>query len=76
MATHANILGLEIPWTEEPGKLESMGSQRVGHDQATKQQQSNITGVLIIREKFGHRCTGRMPCNSGGRDWSDGAESQ
>ena len=27
-----------IPWTEEPGGLQSMGSQRVGHDLATKQQ--------------------------------------
>ena len=30
---------LENPWTEEPGGLQSMGSQRVGHDLATKQQQ-------------------------------------
>ena len=29
MATHANILAWEIPWTEEPGGLQSMGSQRV-----------------------------------------------
>ena len=32
MATHSSILGWEIPWTEEPGKLQSMGSQRVRHD--------------------------------------------
>ena len=31
MATHYNILGLEIPWTEELGGLQSMGLQRVGH---------------------------------------------
>ena len=31
MATHSNILAWRIPWTEEPGKLQSMGSQRVGH---------------------------------------------
>ena len=36
MATHSNILAWEIPWTEEPGRLQSMGSQRVGHDLATK----------------------------------------
>ena len=35
MATHSSILTWEIPWTEEPGGLQSMGSQRVGHDQAT-----------------------------------------
>ena len=32
MATHSSILGWKIPWTEEPGGLQSMGSQRVGHD--------------------------------------------
>ena len=35
MATHSSILAWEIPWTEEPGWLWSMGSQRVGHDWAT-----------------------------------------
>ena len=38
MATHSSILAWKIPWTEEPGRLQSMGSQRVGHDQVTKQQ--------------------------------------
>ena len=32
MATHSSILAWKIPWTEEPDKLQSMGSQRVGHD--------------------------------------------
>ena len=32
MATHSSILAWEIPWTEEPGRLQSKGSQRVGHD--------------------------------------------
>ena len=32
MATHSSILAWEIPWTEEPGGLQSMGSQRGGHD--------------------------------------------
>ena len=32
MATHSSILAWTIPWTEEPGGLQSMGSQRVGHD--------------------------------------------
>ena len=32
MATHSSILAWEIPWTEEPGGLQSMGSLRVGHD--------------------------------------------
>ena len=32
VATHSSVLAWEIPWTEEPGGLESTGSQRVGHD--------------------------------------------
>ena len=38
MATHCRILAWKIPWTEEPGGLQSMGSQRVRHDLTTKQQ--------------------------------------
>ena len=37
MATHSSILAWEIPWTEEPGGLQFMGSQRVRGDLATKQ---------------------------------------
>ena len=32
MASHSSILAWKIPWTEEPGRLQSMGSLRVGHD--------------------------------------------
>ena len=32
MATHSSILAWKIPWTEEPGRLQSIGSQRVRHD--------------------------------------------
>ena len=32
MATHSSTLAWKIPWTDEPGRLQSMGSQRVGHD--------------------------------------------
>ena len=35
MATHSSTLAWKIPWTEEPGRLQSMGLQRVGHDWAT-----------------------------------------
>ena len=35
MATHSSILAWRIPWTEEPGRLQSMGSPRVGHNWAT-----------------------------------------
>ena len=36
MATHASILAWRISWRDEPGELQSMGSQRVGHKLATK----------------------------------------
>ena len=36
VTTHSSILAWEIPWTEEPGGLQSMGSQRVGHNLATE----------------------------------------
>ena len=32
MATHSSILAWKVPWTEEPGRIQSMGSQRVRHD--------------------------------------------
>ena len=32
VATHSSLLAWRIPWTEEPGELQSMGSQRAGHD--------------------------------------------
>ena len=41
MAIHSTILAWEIPWTKEPGGLESMGVARVRHDLATKQQEQN-----------------------------------
>ena len=47
MATHSSILAWEIPWTEEPDGLQSMRSQKVRHDLATKQQQQRETKVLI-----------------------------
>ena len=36
MATHSNILAWEIPWTEDPGGLHSVGSQRIRYDSATE----------------------------------------
>jgi len=39
-ATHSSILVWEIPWTEKPGRMQSMESQRAGHDSGTKQQVS------------------------------------
>ena len=45
IATHSSILVWEIPWTEEPGRLESMRLQRVRHDLVTKQQTYNINNT-------------------------------
>ena len=44
MATHSSALAQEIPWTEEPGGLWSMGLQRVRLDLETKQQQKVTNG--------------------------------
>ena len=40
MAPHSNTLAWKTPWTEEPGRLQPVGSQRVEHDLATEQQES------------------------------------
>ena len=42
MTTHSRILARKIPWTNEPGRLQSMGLQRVRHDQATSFTNANI----------------------------------
>ena len=48
MANHSSILAWRIPWTEKPGRLRFMGSQRVGHDWATKH-------ILLIVKKEVHK---------------------
>ena len=42
LATHFSILAWETPWIEEAGRLQSMGSRRVGHNLATKQRMKGI----------------------------------
>ena len=63
MATHSSILAWEIPWTEEPGRVQSMGLQRVRRDSATKQQQQNqilsyhfLLGIGKITQSFLWQC--------------------
>ena len=51
MATHSSILAWEIPWTKEPGRLQSMGSQRVGRDSATEQQHDDVTHRYRVLQK-------------------------
>ena len=46
MTPHSSILAWKIPWTEEPGRLESMGSQRVGHELVTEKQPLLRTNII------------------------------
>ena len=50
MATHSSVIAWEIPGTEEPGGLQSTGSQRIGHDWVTEQQQ----GKINLQEQCGY----------------------
>ena len=53
MATHSSILAWEIPWTEEPGGLQSMGSSGVRHNWVTKQQQQlEVVKTTILQIDF------------------------
>ena len=45
MATHSSILACIIPWTEEPGGLQSMGLQRVGHDSTTYTHTAKLINI-------------------------------
>ena len=47
MATHSSILAWRIPWTEEPGGLQSTGSQTVGHEWANMQPQPHTRHSLL-----------------------------
>ena len=48
MATHSSILAWKIPWTEEPGQLQSMGSQRVWHHWATERAHTHTHTLLLL----------------------------
>ena len=48
MATHSSIPAWETPWTEEPGRLQSMGSQRGGQDLVTEKQQPIMKDLEIV----------------------------
>ena len=45
---HSSILAWRIPWTEEPGELPSMGSQRVGHDWVTEHRHRHVSSKTLI----------------------------
>ena len=52
MAAHSSVLAWEIPWTEEPGGLQSMGSQRVRHDSATEQRKEERWKRVLLPVAF------------------------
>ena len=56
MTTHSSILAWKIPWMEEPGRLQSMGSQRVGHDRASSLS-FFFPHCLVYVEKIDYRAT-------------------
>ena len=49
MATHSSILAWRIPWTEEPGRLQSMSLQTVGHTWVTNHSHSLLQGIFLIQ---------------------------
>ena len=82
MATHSGTLAWEISWTEEPGRLQSMGSLRVGHDWATSLSLSTFmhwrrkwqpTPVFLPGESQGREPGGlpSMGSHRVGHDWRD-----
>ena len=81
MAPHSSTLAWKIPWTEEPGRLQSMGSLRVGHDWATSLSRFTFmhwrrkwqpTPVFLPGESQGRR--GLVGCCLWGRTESDMTE--
>ena len=48
MATHTTISAWKIPWTDNPGRLQSMGSQRVGHDLATEHARNDVEHIFHV----------------------------
>ena len=82
MAPHSSPLAWEIPWTEEPGRLQFMGSPRVGHDWATSlslftfmrwRRQWQPTPVFLPGESQGREPGGLLSMGSHGvgHDWRD-----
>ena len=50
IATHSSVLAWRIPWTEEPGGLQSMGLQKVGQDLTTKQEKDIQFSIYQVGE--------------------------
>ena len=52
MATHSSISAWRIPWIEEPGGLQSTGSQKLRHDLVTKQQQQRSKDTALLKDSL------------------------
>ena len=66
MATHSSILAWRIPWTEEPGGLQSVGSQRVRHDLVTNthmcaRTHTHTQSYMTLNESLNPLCTSGCP---------------
>ena len=84
MATHSNILAWRSPWTEEPGRLQSMGLQRVQHDLATNHQQQQSCALRpmmpLLQVPFFKIHSVSLPraletCSKNLTQWSSGKQS-
>ena len=79
MATHSSILAWRIPWTEEPGGLQSMGSHRVGHDGSdlacmhALEKEMATHSIFLPGESQGQRSL--VGCHLWGRIESDTTEA-
>ena len=73
MAPHSTTLAWKIPWMEEPGRLQSMGSRRVEHDWATSLSMATHSSVLAWRIPGTAEPSGlpSMGSHRVGHDWSD-----
>ena len=74
MATHCSILAWQITWTEEPGELQSMGSQRVRHARVTNMQKKSFVHIIFSTpRKPGQQRTAvddhSLSCQRCGRAW-------
>ena len=70
MATHSSILAWRIPWKEEPGRLQSMGSQRVGHDFIFTFHQCFRRGIGTLRGKLKEVSRKKEPYNMAEPDYT------
>ena len=73
MATHSEILAGEIPWTEEPGRLQSIGSQRVGHNLATEHTRIISDNIKCsLRNGELEEWVAERSLSQGGHRWAEG----